>query len=80
MAVGQFVCTRLELEPGGIFYGGGRVDNVPVYGCDTCRGTGGRMNCAIHGGWQSNDYFKRCKNGHQVEGWYKYCPECGEKV
>lgn len=50
--------------------------------CEGCNTTAGRMACYYHSGMKIpfNDYFKRCKNGHPVENWYKYCPECGEKI
>ena len=59
------------------------MGNAPVYGCEGCRRTGGRGSCYLHGRFviPTNDYFKRCKNGHLQESpGHKYCPECGEKL
>lgn len=43
-------------------------DNSPIYGCETCKGTGGRLGCLVHG-WN---------NRAKVE--YKpICIKCGLK-
>jgi hypothetical protein len=56
------------------------MNNTPVYGCEGCRTTGGRMSCFIHGQFEYHFDFTIKQDSpiyHNCPKHGQYCcPEC----
>ena len=65
------------------------MDNIPIYGCESCRTTAGRMGCTIHTSYpimikrniitqpKDDDYGHAICPKHKEEF---FCPECMEEI
>ena len=62
------------------------MNNTPIYGCEGCKTTGGRMSCSTHGGQITfingieqlkDDWGRSICPKHKTEF---TCPDCMEEI